>query len=133
MTSITVPSRFVHLEDRMERRKIRDEADARTCMAAVKESGLTRAAWCRASGVDGRSLRAWSMNLARRRTTGRRKKKTVTAVAKRVELVELIAAQPMPPTAAPGYTVRVGRLGIEVCDNFDAGTLRRLVAVLAAC
>jgi hypothetical protein len=24
-------------------------------------------------GVDGRSLRAWSMNLARRKTTGRRK------------------------------------------------------------
>lgn len=72
------------------------------------------------------------MNLARRKTTGRRKK-TVTAVAKRVELVELIAAPSMPVRATPGYTVRVGKLGIEVGDDFDAGTLRRLVAVLAAC
>jgi hypothetical protein len=133
MTAIIVPSRFVRLEDMMERRKIRDEADARSCLMAAKESGLTRAAWCRASGVDGRSLRAWSMNLARRKTMGRRTKKTDTAVAKRVELVELIAAPSMPARATPGYTVRVGQLGIEVGDDFDAGTLRRLVAVLAAC
>ncbi len=70
----------------MERRKIRDEADAHTCLGAAKESGLTRAAWRRAAGVDGRSLRAWSMNLARRTPTGRGRK-TGTAFAKGVELV----------------------------------------------
>ena len=116
----------------MERRKIRDEADADACLAAVKKSGLTRTAWCRSAGVDGRSLRAWSMNLARRDTTVHRgKKKTGTAVAKRVELVELIAAQHTPLRTAPRYTVRVGALSIELGEDFDAGTLRRLVAALA--
>lgn len=115
----------------MEKRKIRDEADARTCLAALKASGLTRAAWCRASGIDARSLRAWSMNLERRKTTGHRGSKTVTAVSKRVELVELIAAPPAPSRTTPRYTVRVGKLGIEVGDDFDPGTLRRLVEALA--
>lgn len=35
------------------------------------------------------------------------------------------------PRIASRYTVRVGQLGIEVGDDFDAGTLRRLVAALA--
>jgi hypothetical protein len=48
-----------------------------------------------------------------------------------VELVELIAAPPAPVRTPPRYTVRVGKLGIEVDDDFDAGTLRRLVAALA--
>jgi hypothetical protein len=81
--------------------------------------------------VDGRSLRAWSINLARRETTGHRGGKIGAAVAKRVELVELIAAQPAPVRTPPRYTVRVGKLGIEVDGDFDAGTLRRLVAALA--
>ena len=115
----------------MEKRKIRDEADARTCLTAAKASGLTRAAWCRASGVDGRSLRAWSMNLARRKPGVHRGRKTATAIAKRVELVELIATTPAPLRITPRYTVRVGKVGIEVSDDFDAGALRRLVAALA--
>lgn len=130
MTAGVSTSRFVHLEDGMDKRKIRDEADARACMAAAKASGLTRAAWCRSSGVDGRSLRAWSINLGRRKSSGHRGRKTVTALAKRVELVELIAA-PAPTRSSARYTVRVGKHGIEVGDDFDAGTLRRLVAALA--
>lgn len=114
----------------MEKRKIRDEADARTCLAAAKASGLARAAWCRASGVDGRSLRAWSMNLARRKTARHRISKTGTTITKRVELVELVAAPPVLRNTLR-YTVRVGKLGIEVSDDFDAGTLRRLVEALA--
>jgi hypothetical protein len=121
----------MRLEDGMEKRKIRDEADARSCLAAAKSSGLTRAAWCRASGVDGRSLRAWAMNLARRKTAGHRGSKAGTAIARRVELVELIAAPHAPVRTTPRYTVRVGKLGIEIGDDFDAGTIRRLVAALA--
>jgi hypothetical protein len=49
----------------MERRKIRDEADARACIAAVKASKLTVKEWARSAGVDGRSLRAWTINLGR--------------------------------------------------------------------
>jgi hypothetical protein len=130
MTASVSPSRFVHLEDGMEKRKIRDEADARSCLAAAKVSGLTRAGWCRASGVDGRSLRAWSINLGRRKASGHRSRKTGTALAKRLELVELIASPPAPTRTSARYTVRVGKLGIEVGDDFDAGTLRRLVEAL---
>lgn len=47
----------------MERRKIRDEPDARMCIAAVKASKLTVGEWARSEGVDGRSLRAWMLKL----------------------------------------------------------------------
>jgi hypothetical protein len=115
----------------VERRKIRDEADARACLSAAQKSGLARTAWCRASGVDGRSLRAWSLNLARGAEGRRRKTTSHVPLAKRVELVELIAATSAPTHGSARYTVRVGQLGIEVGDDFDAGTLRRLVAALA--
>lgn len=120
----------------MERRKIRDEADARACLSAARRSGQTLASWGRSAGVDGRSLHAWSMNLARG-DEGQRRKLSRRKAGERVELVELIAA-PMSATRlsaarAPRYTVRVGKVGIELGDDFDAATVRRLVAVLAAC
>lgn len=117
----------------MERRKIRDEADARASLAAAKKSGLTPTAWCRTAGVDGRSLRAWSINLARGAAGSRGKAATRAALTKRVDLVELVAAPRSITSAARRYTVRVGELGLEVGDDFDAATVRRLVAVLAAC
>jgi hypothetical protein len=47
------------------RRKIRDEAEARTCIASAKGSKLTAREWTRSEGIDGRSLRAWTLNLER--------------------------------------------------------------------
>ncbi len=47
-------------------RKIRDSRDARACLDRVKSSAVSRAEWARAHGIDGRSLHAWEMNLARR-------------------------------------------------------------------
>jgi len=131
MTFGTLPSSIVSLEDSVERRKIRDEADARACLAAARKSGLAQTAWCRTSGVDGRSLRAWSLNLARGAAGRRRKTTSKASIARRVELVELVAATSAPTRSSARYTVRVGELGIEVGDDFDAGTLRRLVAALA--
>ena len=40
-------------------RKIRDARDARAGLEAVSQSGLSRGAWAKANGVDGRSLYSW--------------------------------------------------------------------------
>jgi hypothetical protein len=52
-------------EKPMSARKIQDETEARECI--TKESGLTLAQWARSAGIDGRSLHAGNVNLARRR------------------------------------------------------------------
>lgn len=110
----------------MERRKIRDEADARACIAALKASGMQTVAWCRSEGIDGRSLRAWTLNLDRGAArSGKRSR------PKPVQLIELVPSVPLKRTAR--YIVRVGRHDVEVDDQFTEATLRRLVAVLATC
>lgn len=119
--TITVKQRD-ELEDAMERRKIRDETDARACLAAAKKSGLTLARWGRSVGVDGRSLHAWSMNLARGGSGPRRKRARGPAAAKRVELVELVATRTCTPRTAARCVVRVGQVGIEIGEDFDAAT-----------
>jgi len=50
----------------MAGRKLRDEADARACLAAMEASGLSLSEWARQHGMDGRSLHCWRMSLARR-------------------------------------------------------------------
>ena len=102
-------------------RKIVDEKDARACLTAVARSGETLRAWAKRHRVDGRSLHAWKRNLARWGT--------VASTKKAPRLVELVRAS----RAAERYVVRVGNAAIEVGDDFDAGTLRRLVEVLRAC
>ena len=114
----------------MERRKIRDEADARTCIAAVKASKLTAREWARSEGIDGRSLRAWTNNLERG-TGSAKSTRPRTSWAKPLRLVELIASSPA--QASSRYVIRVGVHAVEVDDQFAEGTVRRLVAVLASC
>jgi hypothetical protein len=111
----------------MERRRIRDEADARACVAAAKKAGLSLASWGRGAGVDGRSLHAWSMNLARGELGQRRRTQRI----KGVQLVELVTAVAPARREAARYTVRVGKLSVEVSDDFEPAALRRLLAVLA--
>ncbi|MGC4067975.1 MAG: hypothetical protein QM784_25665 [Polyangiaceae bacterium] len=114
----------------MSARKIQDETEARECIAKMKESGLTLAQWARSAGIDGRSLHAWNVNLARG-GSGLRPRATDARGTHRVKLVELV---PMAArsTSAP-YVVRVGQFAIEVDVRFDEATLRRLIAVLRAC
>ncbi len=108
----------------MAGRKIRDAADAHACLAAAEASGLTRAAWARASGIDGRSLNAWQLNLDRR-------DEPESAMAP-VRLVELVAgATPAPAQAR--YVVRCGEFTVEVDDRFEDATLGRLLRLVAAC
>lgn len=102
----------------MAGRKIQDEADAVQCLDAQRASGLELAQWAMRHGIDGRSLNSWRMNLARRGTARRAPR-----------LVELVASGG--PTAR--YTVRCGRLAVEVGDDFDQETLFRLLQVVASC
>lgn len=104
----------------MLRRKIKDASEARTCLAAMARSGLGRAEWARAHGLDARSLNAWRLNLER-----------AQFAHGPVRLVELVAAPPEPqPTR---YTVRVNDLAIEVDEHFDGDVLRRLIGVVSSC
>jgi hypothetical protein len=98
----------------MDRRKITHEADARACLDAVAASGLERAAWARAHGVDARSLNAWRLALARRPPTG---------------FVELVTA----PQSPRAYTVQVGVFSVPVPADFEEHSLARLLQVLARC
>jgi len=103
------------------KRKIRDEQDARRCLAAARASRKGRRAWARQHGVDGRSLYAWDKKLAPDEAAGR---------AKRRGLVELI---PNSPRVGSRYVVRCGRLAVEIDDHFEEATLGRLLKVIAAC
>jgi hypothetical protein len=123
-----------------ERRKITDEREARRCLAAARRAGERAGAWARAHGIDGRSLNAWRVNLARRgasSTTTRTARRPPAAVIvqprRRAALVELVPA-PRPSASAPArYVVHVGEVRVEVGDDFAAATLRRILEVLRAC
>ena len=102
----------------MPRRKVRNADDARSCLDAAERSGLTRAEWARANGVDARSLNAWRLNLGERRPRTE------------LRLVELVSAQTV---TAARYVVRCGDLAVEVDEHFDPAVLRRLLVVVASC
>jgi len=106
----------------MAGRKIRDEADARRCLAEAKASGRSRAEWCRSVGIDGRSLNLWRVNLRRRGT------KQVT-----VRMVELIPQSASPFGSDRGFRVHSGAFTVEVPVGFDEDALARLLRVVAAC
>lgn len=116
-------------------RKIEDEREAVRCLRAAERRGLSAGDWARAHGVDGRSLHAWQMNLARRGTSApprrlkTRSKATLTAHA----LVELV---PAATVVAPGlgrYALVVGAARVEFGDDVSVATLRRVLEALRSC
>ncbi len=115
-----------------DKRKIESEQEARRCLAAVARSGARIGEWARARGLDGRSLRAWHLNLSRRgervvRSTASRK----DAGAQLRGLVEIV---PRPVASSQArYAVCVGVAKVEFGDDFDEDTLRRVLAVVRAC
>jgi hypothetical protein len=117
-------------EDQMSGRKIVDERDARSSLAAARRSGLSLGAWGRSHGIDGRSLRAWSINLARGAMASSAPRRTRQQDCS-PRLVELVPAPT--PSPQPRFVVRVGVFAVEVAGGFDDAELRRLLAVLAAC
>mgnify|MGYP000923185636 CR=1 FL=1 len=125
-----------------ERRKITDEREARRCLAAARKAGERAGAWARAHGIDGRSLNAWRINLARRgagstptRAATRPPTTLVVRARPRPAVVELVPASRPTESAstAARYVVHVGEIRVEVSDDFAAETLRRLVEALRAC
>jgi hypothetical protein len=108
-------------------RKIVDEKDARACLSAVARSGELLRTWAKRHRVDGRSLHAWKRNLSRRGAAAE------PGSAPLVELVPVSRPASEPGPDARRYVVRIGEAAIEVGDDFDAGTLRRLIEVLRAC
>lgn len=105
-----------------ELRKVVDAKDARACLSALGRSGETLREWCRSSRVDGRSLRAWQMKQTPR--AARAEEPT------RATLVELVPEMVRRPAR---YVVRVGDCAIEIGDDFDSDTLRRIVEALGTC
>lgn len=105
-------------------RKIVDEKDARACLLSVARSGETLRAWAQRHGVDGRSLHAWHRNLSRRSSSAPPRKEA--------RLVELVRVSSM-PRSPQRYLVHVGEASVEVGDEFDDQTLRRLLEILRAC
>lgn len=108
----------------MERRKISDEAEARSALRAIARAGVSIKTWAREHGVDGRSLHAWDMALTRRAQGGARPRQAGAA------LVELI---PTIPVSSARYVVRVGEFSLEFGDDANEEMLRRAVGVLRSC
>lgn len=109
----------------MAGRRIFNEQDARRCLAAVKLSRADLATWARAHGVDGRSLNLWQVNLSRRGAPSPR-------AVKPVQLVELVPAVPRNVPRAP-YVLHVDGVELEIGEEFNEQSLRRLVGLLKSC
>lgn len=112
----------------MSQRRSRDGADARRCLEAVEASGMALGAWANAHGVDGRSLRAWGMNLARRAP----RQPPPGRAAALVELVPQVAVD-----VRPQYRILCGGMAVEVAPPAARGggnmlTLPRHVRVFVA-
>lgn len=108
-------SRPADLVDALQ--KIRNEADAAKCLAAVERSGGDCVEWARAHGIDARSLNAWKVNIGRRGT-------------KKTRLVELVPAR---PASRGQYALEVGGVRVEFDDGFAPETLQRVVQALRSC
>ena len=112
----------------MALRRIEGEADARRCLAAATKAGGDLGAWTRAHGVDGRSLSRWKENLERRsrpRAWPRRE-------SAELSMVELVPS-PAAVTLDRRYVLEVAGARIELRDDFDEQTLRRVVRALRSC
>lgn len=119
------------------RKKIESEHEARRCLAAVELAGGDIGQWARAHGIDGRSLRAWRLNLGRRGTSASRRRRTRAAQDTRtrglVELVPTALARAVPASRASPYVLDVDGARVEFGDDFSESTLRRIIGVLRSC
>ena len=117
----------------MTRRKIRDHNEAAELLEALETSGQSAADFCRARGLDGRSLNCWRINLQRDgappQRDGAPPQRDDGPALGGLRLVELAAARPEPAV----YRIVVGGIEVEVDDHFREDTLARLLAVVAAC
>jgi hypothetical protein len=120
----------------MSRQKIGDESEARKCLLAIDAAGGDIRAWAREHGIDGRSLHAWRVNLARSspKTRGARRKRRGTRGTK--GLVELVPAgftAAVPSRSPTRYVLEIGDARVEFGDDFSESTLRRVIGILRPC
>jgi hypothetical protein len=108
------------------RRKIRDEQEARGLLDELRGSGLGMPEFCARAGVDGRSLNCWRVNLERRDAGD----VDITPPPAAVRFLEVVGVRP--PIKRAVYRVRLGRVVIEVDDDFEEDTLGRLLTVTSA-
>lgn len=116
----------------MAGQRVESEFQARRYLRRVVAEGGDVGGWAREHGIDGRSLNAWRMNLARREGTAAPSQEPRRSRGSRAGLVELIPATP-PRSTSGRYVLEVGGARIELGDDFSEATLRRLVEVLRSC
>jgi hypothetical protein len=116
-------------------RKIEDEREALRCLRAAERAGLSMGEWGRAHGIDGRSLRAWKINIGRRGVPARSRKRRRKAVPARHALIELVpAATSVAQGAGAGrYVLEVDGARLEFGDDVSVATLRRVLEALRSC
>ena len=108
----------------MAGRKIRDAVDARQCLGQPAASGMSGVAWARSRGIDGRSLNAWRMNLARGGQTR----------GDELRLVELIERVPRHEArSGSSISVSCGSFVVEVTVPVDEEALAQVLSVVATC
>lgn len=122
-------------------RRVKDEADARACLAAAASVGLSTHVWAGENGVGRRSLSQWRRRVelldaqAAREKGGRpvQVAPTPRPSSPLPRLVELVMAPPPPPASTARYEVVAGRYRVLVGEDFTEGTLARLLRVVASC
>jgi hypothetical protein len=114
-------------------RKIEDEREALRCLRAMERGNLSAGEWARAHGIDGRSLRAWKINIERRGVpTRKRRPKLATARHSLVELVPTAAPAPQ-GTGAGRYVLETCGARLEFGEDISVVTLRRVLEALRSC
>jgi hypothetical protein len=114
-------------------RKIEDEREAVRCLRAAERAGLSTGDWARAHGVDGRSLHAWQMNIARRDSSVPRRSARGKPARATHALVELIPAAAPAQQVAGRYALVLGGARLEFGDDVSVATLRRVLEALRSC
>jgi hypothetical protein len=116
-------------------RKIEDEREAVRCLRKAERAGLSTGEWARANGIDGRSLRAWKMNIGRRGAPARSRKLRRKPRPARHALVELVPAAPsvVQGAGAGRYVLEIGGARLEFGDDASVATLRRVLEALRPC
>jgi hypothetical protein len=116
-------------------RKIEDEREALRCLRAMEREGLCAGEWGRAHGIDGRSLRAWRMNIERRGVPVRRRRLRSKPGPVRHALIELVpaATSVVHGTTTARYALEVSGARVEFGDDVSVATLRRVLEALRSC
>jgi transposase-like protein len=112
-------------------RKIENERDALRCLRKVGHAGLSVGEWARAHGIDGRSLHAWRIAIARRGVPARHRKASAKPKRAELALVELVPAASR--DSAGRYVLVVGAARVEFGDDVSVATLRRVFEALRSC